>query len=99
MGLARAMVRKPKILILDEATTAMDYGTERKVQALVREYVSNTGASLLLITHQPTLAAGMDRVLILEQGQISAHGKAGELLQRENLLSRAYQNMLEPNWR
>ncbi|MCH7400939.1 peptidase domain-containing ABC transporter [Belliella kenyensis] len=99
VGLARAIVRKPKILILDEATSAMDYGTERKVQTLVRDYVSNTGASLLLITHQPTLAASTDKVMILEQGQISAYDTAGELLQSDNLLSRTYQNMLEPNWR
>jgi len=77
----------------------MDYGTERKVQALVRDYVSNSGASLLLITHQPTLAVSMDRVMILEQGQVTAYGEAAELLQRDNLLGRAYQNMLEPNWR
>ncbi|EKB47421.1 peptidase domain-containing ABC transporter [Cecembia lonarensis] len=99
VGLARAMVRRPKILILDEATSAMDYGIERLVLSLVFDYVSNTGASLLLITHQPTLAAGMDRVLILEKGQIIAHGTAEELLQKDNLLSRAYQNILEPNWR
>lgn len=99
VGLARAMVRKPKIFILDEATSAMDYEIERKVLALVQKYVRNTGASLLLITHQPTLAANMDKVLILEQGQISAHGIGGELLQKENLLTRAYQNMLVSNWR
>lgn len=97
VGLARAIVRKPRILILDEATSAMDYGTERKVQALVRDYVSNTGACLLLITHQPTLAASMDKVMILEQGHITAYGKAEELLQTDNLLGTAYQNMLEPN--
>ncbi|MCH7399555.1 hypothetical protein MM236_16245 [Belliella sp. DSM 107340] len=61
--------------------------------------MKSTVASLLLITHQPTLAASMDKVMILEQGQISAYGTASELLQADNLLSRAYQNILEPNWR
>jgi ATP-binding cassette subfamily B protein len=99
IGLARAIVSKPKILILDEATSSMDFELERAVLALVHDYVKDTGAGILLITHHAGLAANMDRVMILEQGQISDHGIASEMVRRENLLSRAFLNVSEPNWR
>jgi ABC-type methionine transport system ATPase subunit len=51
VGLVRALVKQPKILILDEATAAMDYRMERAVMDLVRNYLHQTGAGLLLITH------------------------------------------------
>lgn len=50
VGLVRALVKQPKILILDEATTAMDYRMERTVMDFVRNYVYQTGAGLLLIS-------------------------------------------------
>lgn len=92
-------MRKPKFLILDEATSSMDFELERAVLALVQDYVKDTGAGILLITHHAGLAASMDRVMILEQGQISDHGNASEMVRCENLLSRAFLNVAEPNWR
>jgi ATP-binding cassette subfamily B protein len=86
VGLVRALVKQPKILILDEATAAMDYQMERAVMDLVRNYLHQTGAGLLLITHQPTLAYTLDRILILEQGKISTSGTPAQLLTTENPL-------------
>ncbi|MCC5929302.1 MAG: peptidase domain-containing ABC transporter [Cyclobacteriaceae bacterium] len=97
VGLARAMVRRPKILILDEATSAMDYRMERQVLSLVMEYVRSSQAALLLITHLPNLAASMDKVMVLEQGKISEFGNTTELLQKINPFSNAFNQMLETN--
>lgn len=99
VGLARAMVRKPRILILDEATSAMDFETESRVFTLVKDYLRDHRSALLLITHQPTLAATMDEVMILAQGKIANIGSSAALLQEDNLLSSAYQHILEPNWK
>jgi ATP-binding cassette, subfamily C, bacteriocin exporter len=74
VGLARALVKKPKILVLDEATAAMDWETEYAVLSIVKSCVQANQASLLLITHQPTLAASMDHLMVLEDGQIKAFG-------------------------
>lgn len=97
VGLVRALVKQPKILILDEATAAMDYRMERAVMDLVRNYLRQTGAGLLLITHQPALAATLDRILILEQGKISTSGTPAQLLTTENPFSSAYRYILQPN--
>ena len=97
VGLARALVKKPEILVLDEATAAMDWETEHSVLSIVKSYVQSNQASLLLITHQPALAASMDRLMVLEQGQIKAYGTAVELLQTENQFSKAYQHFVPLN--
>ena len=96
VGLVRALVKQPKILILDEATAAMDYRMERAVMDLVRNYLHQNGAGLLLITHQPTLAYTLDRILILEQGKINASDTPEQLLVTENPFSTAYRYILQP---
>jgi ATP-binding cassette, subfamily C, bacteriocin exporter len=96
VGLVRALVKQPKILILDEATAAMDYRMERAVMDLARSYLHQNGAGLLLITHQPTLAITLDRIMTLERGKISASGTPQQLLATENPFSAAYQYILQP---
>jgi ATP-binding cassette subfamily B protein len=97
IGLVRALVKQPKILILDEATAAMDYRMERAVMDLVKDYIHQTGAGLLLITHQPTLAITLDRILILKQGKIITSGTPAQLLSTDNPFSAAYRYILQPN--
>lgn len=96
VGLVRALVKQPKILILDEATAAMDYRMERAVMDLIRNYLHQTGAGLLLITHQPTLAITLDRILILDQGKIITSGTPQQLLEKENPFTVAYRYILQP---
>lgn len=96
VGLVRALVQQPKILILDEATAAMDYRMERTVMDLIRNYLDQSGAGLLLITHQPTLASTLDRILILEHGKINTSGTPAQLLATENPFSAAYRHILHP---
>ncbi|MGY6559766.1 MAG: peptidase domain-containing ABC transporter [Nitritalea sp.] len=97
VGLARALAKKPKILVLDEATAAMDWETEHAMLSIVKSYVRANHASLLLITHQPALAASMDRLMVLEDGKIKAYGTAAELLQTANQFSKAYQHLVPLN--
>jgi ABC-type multidrug transport system fused ATPase/permease subunit len=96
VGMMRALVKQPKILILDEATAAMDSRMEREVMDLARNYLHQTGAGLLLITHQPTLAISLDRILILEQGKITADDTPQRLLTTENAFSKACNYILQP---
>lgn len=89
VGIVRALVRQPKLLILDEATAAMDFELEDQLLGLLRKYVRQRKAGLLLITHQPTLAGEADRIFLLKNGRIIHSGRHEELMEKENAYSRA----------
>lgn len=97
LGILRALAKKPKILIMDEATSAMDFEMEGKILSLIQNYIKEFDSGLLLITHQPILAMRLDRLLILEMGRITAQGEPIRLLESDNLFSKAYQYLLKPN--
>ncbi|MCE7054428.1 peptidase domain-containing ABC transporter [Algoriphagus sp. AGSA1] len=97
MGIVRALVREPEILILDEATAAMDFELEDQLLGLIRKYITQRQAGMLVITHQPTLAARADRILLLKEGRISYTGTHAELMQYENGYSRAINQLLQPS--
>ncbi len=68
LGLARALLRRPAVLILDEATSALDSETETAILAKLRRFMAGHG--LIVITHRPTVAATLDRVLHLRDGRL-----------------------------
>ncbi len=78
IALARAFLRNPDILILDEATSQIDLESEQLIhQALAKFLVDRTG---VMITHRPTSLAMADRIVVIEAGQISASGRHEELI-------------------
>jgi ATP-binding cassette subfamily B protein len=97
VGIVRALVREPQLLILDEATAAMDWELEEQLISLIRNYLQERQAGLLMITHQPTLAARADRILLLKECQIMQSGTHEYLMQSENAYSRAINQILQPN--
>jgi len=87
--IARAVVQKAKILIMDEPTANLDYGNQFRVMEHVRK-LTREGYTVLLSTHNPEYALHFaNRVLILQKGRVLASGDAGEVLTQE-LLSRLY---------
>ena len=85
VALARALYKKPKFLLMDESTSAMDINTERFVFELIESLKSQMG--VLFVTHRIKTAAKADYIYILENGQISTKGKPGDLLHSDNLFS------------
>jgi ABC-type multidrug transport system fused ATPase/permease subunit len=69
IGLARTLVRDPHILVLDEPTTGLDVESEREVITGLRALMR--GRTTILITHSAELAAGADRVVVLEHGHVA----------------------------
>lgn len=67
--LARALLRRPTILILDEPTSALDQDTEQRVAQGLREALPD--ATIIVITHKPALADIADRVVMLDHGQVT----------------------------
>ncbi len=78
LGLARALVMRPTILILDEATNALDYESERAIERNLG--IICRGRTVLVITHRLNLVRRADRVIVLEAGRILEQGSPSELL-------------------
>jgi len=76
VALARAFVIEPKLLLADEPTGNLDGGTGRKVIDLMLDLRAQHGTTLMLITHDRTLAARCDRIIHLADGQVDRIEKA-----------------------
>ena len=86
IALARALYQKPELLILDEATAAMDRQSEQFVLSMLKKIKSQTG--VIFITHRlHILKSFCDRVYILEDGIITSAGSHEKLLRGNNLYS------------
>ena len=72
IALARALLRKPELLILDEATSAMDSESERLIQQAIEEVAHDT--TILIIAHRLSTVAKADRVYVMRQGSIVEEG-------------------------
>lgn len=82
--LARAITRRPKILIMDEATSTVDKPTDDHIQRCLRSALCQCEASLLVIAHRLKTIVDSDKVLVMDNGRIVESGSPLELLQREN---------------
>jgi ATP-binding cassette, subfamily C, bacteriocin exporter len=92
VGLARALIREPKLLLLDEITAHMDRDTEAFVIGLLRKL--KPGLGILNITHNLKNAAVSDRIIVLSSGTVSAIGSHAELMNSENLYSAAWKGLM-----
>jgi len=80
IAIARAIAHRPRILILDEATSSLDTESEQKVQLAVDRAIQSTTA--VVIAHRLSTVVGADLIVVLDQGRIIDKGKHGELMER-----------------
>ena len=78
LALARAFLRQPRILILDDSTSAIDSATEDEIQRAMRR--AQEGRTTILITHRLSQIRWADRIIVLERGRAIANGSHEELL-------------------
>jgi ABC-type multidrug transport system fused ATPase/permease subunit len=84
--LARALLKAPKVLVMDEATASIDYATDSKIQDTLRELKNNT---ILTIAHRLQTIVDYDAVLVLDKGEVKEYASPWELLQQEDGLFRS----------
>ena len=82
LALTRALVHKPAVLLLDEATAAIDGVSDAAFRAALRQRVLPAGCAVLTVAHRLSTALEADRVVVLEKGSIVEEGSPGELAGR-----------------
>ncbi|CCM00626.1 uncharacterized protein FIBRA_02662 [Fibroporia radiculosa] len=88
LALARAILRQSKLLILDEATSAIDYATDAVIQASLRREMVR-GVTVLTVAHRLQTVMDADKIMVLDAGRIVEFGKPTELLENKNGMLRA----------
>ena len=85
IAIARAMLKDAPILILDEATSSLDSQTEQKVQESLQHLITKSNTTVIAIAHRLSTLRQMDRILVLDKGQIVQEGTHEALLQEGGL--------------
>ena len=93
LSLARALLRRPDVLILDEATSALDTESEKLVQRAIKNIGSN--CTLLVIAHRLSTIVDSNMILVLDQGQIIERGTHSQLIQQNGLYFRLWKQQSE----
>lgn len=78
--LARAIVRRSKIVVLDEATASVDPTTDVLIQQALKEFVTKTKSTIVAIAHRIDTVAEYDRIIVMENGGIREMGSPADLL-------------------
>jgi len=86
VAIARALLTNPRILIFDEATSALDYESERAIQSNMRAICQ--GRTVIVIAHRLTALNGVNRLIVLDKGQVVETGTPVELAARDSYFAR-----------
>jgi len=86
IAIARAILRKAPIIILDEATASVDVETEREIQKAIADLAGTR--TIIAIAHRLSTIRNADQILVLEEGRIIQRGRHEDLIQEEGLYKR-----------
>src|SRR5580698_1914530 len=85
LSIARALLRKPQLLVFDEATSSLDSLTEEEISQTIRDVATSQEAITILIAHRLSTVMHADRIYVLERGHIVEFGRHSELLDQKGL--------------
>lgn len=92
---ARALIKKPKILILDDSTSAVDTATDAKIRKAFAEEIP--GTTKLIIAQRISSVQNADRILVLDDGKINGFGTHAELLESNEIYRDVYESQTGGN--
>lgn len=88
--IARALLKKPKILILDDSTSAVDTATDAKIRRAFREEIPNT--TKLIIAQRISSVQDADRIIVMDEGRVNGFGTHEELLKSNEIYREVYES-------
>ena len=93
--IARALLKKPKILILDDSTSAVDTATDKKIRKAFREEIP--GTTRIIIAQRISSVMDCDRIIVLNNGQIDGVGSHDELVQNNEIYREVFESQTQGN--
>lgn len=91
--IARALLKKPKVLILDDSTSAVDTATDERIRKSFREYLP--GTTKLIIAQRIASIMDSDRIIVMDKGRISDIGTHDELMKRSVIYQEVYESQMK----
>ena len=91
--IARALIKKPKILILDDSTSAVDTGTDMKIRKSFKEYIPDT--TKIIIAQRVASVENADKIIVIDNGKINGVGTHEELLENNLIYREVYETQVK----
>jgi ATP-binding cassette subfamily B protein len=93
IAIARALIKKPKILILDDATSALDFATEQKIIHGLRGIIKN--CTTFIVAQRVSTMMNADKIIVLDKGKIVGFGSHAELLKNNDFYREIYKSQID----
>ena len=88
VGIARAILKQPKVMVFDEATSSLDMVTEKSILTAMKEVAR--GRATIVIAHRLSTITDADKILVLDHGVVAEQGKHAQLLEKDGLYARLW---------
>ena len=97
LTIARALIRKPEILILDDSSSALDYATDAKLRQAIKEMSEEYDTTVIIVSQRATSIMHADKIIVLDDGEVAGMGTHEELLENNQVYKEIYmsQNALK----